>query len=573
MEDRFLVDILEDGSSMLLEHLDMNYGPPSWMSFVPLTDDQMANRHQVGHSQGLAWNRRQALQSALSVASQLLGGMKECREMARETANSEEQRNIPSLEFLYWMLNDLCSDKFGSFVLDFFRHIGKHTLKHMGLSILFNTATSCDSILYTVCVNSVAYKFLNTVSGTERDYNLTRGLQHRALLYRETAITALKKIPLMTKPSLSLLQALLCGIFLQQGAGDTDVCWELTKTACRVCMDIGLHPAGCSEEEYYCFMWCYVLDRNYAWKLGKPRILAIEPNTDMGPPTSNTVASELILIYLDLAKVQDRMIPFLKDSAKADRNAFQSFHGVGTHVLREMESIQRNIDQIKLPSTNWAGLDFHHEIATLDFAYHSIMTCILHLHLATPDQKAADNYLGSARSELLALIAICASTDTQKTAAYLHWTLLYYPLTAYFTVFCNAVATCHAGDFQILKALANCLAESGAISQPIATMHNLFEQFVSLSWCFFSEENTSISAADECVVQPQSSSHHWGGIAGSSSPLSLPSWMESALSQELLTTPTVRQAFEPTTTSSALENALCCDDPTFSLQISANDPV
>lgn len=105
MEDGFLVDILEDGSSMLLEHLDMSYGPPSWMSFVPLTDDQMGSRHQVGHSQGLAWNRRQALQSALSAASQLLGGMEKWTEMAGETANSEEQRNIPSLEFLYWMLN------------------------------------------------------------------------------------------------------------------------------------------------------------------------------------------------------------------------------------------------------------------------------------------------------------------------------------------------------------------------------------------------------------------------------------------------------------------------------------
>lgn len=111
-------------------------------------------------------------------------------------------------------------------------------------------------------------------------------------------------------------------------------------------MDIGLHPAGCSEEEYYCFMWCYILDRNYAWKLGKPRILTVEPNTIMDPPASNTEASELILIYLDLAKVQDTMIPFLKDSAKADRDAFQSFHGVGTHVLRKMESIQRNIDQV-----------------------------------------------------------------------------------------------------------------------------------------------------------------------------------------------------------------------------------
>lgn len=52
------------------------------------------------------------------------------------------------------------------------------------------------------------------------------------------------------------------------------------------------------------------------------------------------------------------------------------------------------------------------------------MTCILHLHLATLDQNAADNYLVSARRELLALIAICASNDTQKTVAYLHWLAL-----------------------------------------------------------------------------------------------------------------------------------------------------
>jgi len=82
----------------------------------------------------------------------------------------------------------------------------------MGSSILFNTATSCDSILYTTCVNSVAYKFLNTISGTERDDDLAQKLRHRALLYRETAITTMKKIPLMIRPSLSLLQALLCGV-------------------------------------------------------------------------------------------------------------------------------------------------------------------------------------------------------------------------------------------------------------------------------------------------------------------------------------------------------------------------
>lgn len=184
------------------------------------------------------------------------------------------------------------------------------------------------------------------------------------------------------------------------------------------------------------------------------------------------------------------------------------------------------------------------------------MTCILHLHLATSNQQAADDYLGSARRELLSLVAICASTDTQKTAAYLHWlvysktaskvlltknsrTLLFYPLTAYFAIFCNAVATCHTEDFQILKDLANCLAESGAISQPIAAMHGFFQQLVSLSWCFLGEENAKISATeDQRVVQPESSchqSHHRGTIDGNFSPLSL-SWVESALNQETLNT-------------------------------------
>lgn len=127
-------------------------------------------------------------------------------------------------------------------------------------------------------------------------------------------------------------------------------------------MDIGLDPADCSEEEYYCFMWCYILDRNYAWKLGRPRILNVEFNTNMDPPASNMEASELFLIYLDLAKVQDTVIPFLKDSAKTDRDHSQSFHGVRTHILGKMENIRRNIDKVghikSSPGTHFVNTGF-----------------------------------------------------------------------------------------------------------------------------------------------------------------------------------------------------------------------
>lgn len=231
----------------------------------------------------------------------------------------------------------------------------------MGLSLISNTATPPDSTLYTVCVNSLAFKFLNATLGTAQDDDdeLTQNLRHNALLYRETAKAALKEIPLITKPSLHLLQALLCGIFLHQGSGDTNTCRELTKTACRVCMDIGLYPGisdlqSVTEAEYYCFMWCYKLDRNYAWKSGGARILTIDADPEIISPSTapNVSASELLLINLDLAKVQDAMIPFLNDPARAAReDIFNLEYGAGTGLLRRMERIRRDIDQV-LPQAN-----------------------------------------------------------------------------------------------------------------------------------------------------------------------------------------------------------------------------
>ncbi|RAK87117.1 hypothetical protein BO79DRAFT_197785 [Aspergillus costaricaensis CBS 115574] len=496
-----VLNMLDDRYSAFLGRTDMDHELPGWMSLVPLTDSQMIKPPQSGQSMDIIRDRHQTLEFALFIASQLLGGNNQCTGMLFEETINEDLRKFPSIELLYWMLNDIGTNKFGSYVQDYFRHISKETLKHMGLSILLGTATPPEALLYTVCVNSVAYKFLNTIASIERDGLLAQGLRNSALLYRETAQRCLRRIPLFMESSLSLLQTILCGIFLYQGSGDASTCQELTKTACRVCMDIGLYPGAIdlhdsSEEEYYCFMWCYILDRNYAWKLGRPRMLTVESDLRVDPVTSKATISTLILIYLKLAKVQDTMIPFLVNCSIGDNTVFRSFTSIGAKLLRDMDAIRRNIDEIKTPSPSWTGLDVNSEIATLNFSYHSIMTSILYLHQIAPGQATIETCLTSARQELQALITICESSDTQKTVAYLHWTLLYYPITACFALFCNAVATCHNGDFQILKAVANCLAHSGTMSQPIATMQNLFQQFVALSKCFFADESLNLDIPD-----------------------------------------------------------------------------
>ncbi|KAL4963276.1 fungal specific transcription factor domain-containing protein [Aspergillus stella-maris] len=508
MNDDDLLEMLGDQRLMFLGDQDMSLNVSinvgldlSWMSMVPLTESQMINRRRLDTSQDPTWTKRQALESALSVAGRIIGGLSQ----EIEAVDEQGQRYIPSAEFLYWMLNDIGSIKFGAFISDYFRHIGKDDLKHMGLSILTNTASPTDSILYTVCVNSIAFKFLNATLGTgTADDALAERLGQSALLYRETAKAALKQIPLLTKPSFTLLQALLCGIFLHQGSGDTNACRELAKIACRVAMDIGLHPGAAdmqnlTEAEYYCFAWCYMLDRNYAWKYGGPRFLQLEPDAVISPAPAQVSISNLLLLYLELAKVQDAMIPFLGDLTKASReNAFTA-HGVGTSLVSKMENIRAQISEINSASPNWKGLDSHSEIATLEFAYHSILTTLLHLrqmslaHDPNRTISPAETYLNSARSGLNALLTLCASSDHHQTVAYLHWTLLYYPITACLALFCNAIATSHSGDFAILSAVSQCLAKTGDLSPRVAAMQSLLGEFVKLSrGCFLG----LITAAD-----------------------------------------------------------------------------
>ncbi|BAE56300.1 unnamed protein product [Aspergillus oryzae RIB40] len=152
------------------------------------------------------------------------------------------------------------------------------------------------------------------------------------------------------------------------------------------------------------------------------------------------------------------------------------------------------------------------------------MTTILHLIQLTPGQTltAKDLYLDSARQELSALVSICLSANKQSTVAFLHWTLLYYPLTAVFVLFCNTVVTSHIGDFNLLKTVADCLTQSGTASEHIANLQKLFQEFVSLSQRFLNEESsatlTNQGATQTSPCQQQQGTSSQDVIHNSNSP-------------------------------------------------------
>ncbi|KAM0109124.1 hypothetical protein ACP6JB_005269 [Aspergillus fumigatus] len=207
-----------------------------WILLVPLTDAQLTKQRPLDRIQGLAWNRIQVIESAFYVASHLSQSIGRSGSPLNVGGYGEEQPEIPSIEFLSWMLNDLGGDRFGSFVLDYFKHVSRPTLKHMGLSLLRKTASPHDTLFYTVCVNSMAYKFINCLLMDEDDGQLSQMLRERAAKYKRTAQNALRRIPLLTSPSLALLQATLCGV------SPPSPQWKGLDVRCEVAaLDFGFH--------------------------------------------------------------------------------------------------------------------------------------------------------------------------------------------------------------------------------------------------------------------------------------------------------------------------------------------
>ncbi|CAG7954653.1 unnamed protein product [Penicillium salamii] len=495
---------------------------PTQILYDPVYDAQSTIQRQLRQLPGLTLDRRSVLETALSVMNLLSDNTRIIQETQSGNLGAGSPR-IPPTEFLAWMLKDIPTDRFGPFVADYFRHLSTGTLKRMGLALLHKKASPHESIIYTVCVNAVAYKFLTTVISLEDDPDLALELRKNATEYRAAAQTALKQIPLLISPSLGLLQAILCGVsylnpsffhcpqltvqvFLHQGSGDVGLSGDLTKAACKTCTDLDLPGTvlrgHATEEELFCFLWCYTLDRNHAYKVRTSRCLLDVhlPATfaDLYPTFPNI--AELLLIYLDLARVQDTVVSYLPDSTAHHAS---SLYETGEYMLVQMQYIQQRLNQLDTLSSEWKGLDRQTEMSALRFAYQSVMTGILYLLQTDSDQppRSTDGYLQSARQELSALVSMCHTAEKQTAVTFLNWTILLYPATAYLVLFCNVVATSDIGDFNLMKSIADCLSQSG-ISYPLVQLRTLFQNFLGLSQGFFGDERNMQVLAEPDTSYP-----------------------------------------------------------------------
>lgn len=97
-------------------------------------------------------------------------------------------------------------------MLDYFKHVSPRSLRAMGLALINRSGSSEILLLYSICVNSAAFKFINTILSGSDSGGVEDGMRLSAATYLSSVKLAMARIQLLSTPSLVFLQALLCSV-------------------------------------------------------------------------------------------------------------------------------------------------------------------------------------------------------------------------------------------------------------------------------------------------------------------------------------------------------------------------
>ncbi|OJD33034.1 c6 transcription factor [Diplodia corticola] len=403
----------------------------------------------------------------------------------------------PAPEFFHMILSESQRMYPAAYDLEFSTYISRDTLERMALALYNRSADEQTLLQYAVCVNACAGTFLSHLPEYGESTDMQRALEKSKDDYLRRALNAMNYIGILATPSLALLQALLMGTTLFQKLGDTSKCWMLASNACRVCIALGLHHSQprappndqlSSEDKELraCFLWSYIFDKGLAMSLGRPVCMPIwdVPEDIIAPIDPQHPFSAFVQVLFRFAKVQATIVCDLHFQP-AQGYSPQRKEAAISSLKRHMDCIQNQVVEIRASPPHSSDAFLMSEWISLDFVYHSIMTVILRFDTGvTIDPIKREECLDHARRAFVALrnlkthITTCMNGKT--FASFLPWTVLYYPLRPYFVLFCNVVATSHAGDFALMKEFTDILMELPNLNSSAQRLQKLCATLVGL---------------------------------------------------------------------------------------------
>ncbi|KAJ5798051.1 transcriptional regulator family: Fungal Specific TF [Penicillium pulvis] len=478
--------------------------------------------HELQCNPALSKDRRTALEMAQKFVSQLSnpGFHRYETGAAEELENGDTAPPALTPELLYMMLPGPDKSTNSQGTIAWPDHISDQTLERMGLAIIERSESEQILQLYRITVWVKAISCISKLAPLISSQPLKLHFRNLKKQYEAAAIEELNSIPLAASPSLTLLQALLSGKRLMQYLGNMSRCWMFTAHASRIIVALNYHnitnPIPQNEVEgdiHACVYTCYYFDKTLSLLLLRPPSLPelkVEPaqliHLDPELPTTAMIRG-----IVDLAHLKNTLVHVLldtKEMSDIEKASLLSDLVIRAQTVHSGLQIQQRRQELDFPTT-WPIL--RREWLSMDFNYFSVLTTIIRARSSVlKSRMVCEDCLYAAREGLITLRALqeAFSTDEISVNSYpyfLTWTMLLFPLSPFFVLFCNVVATSDHRDFEMIKEITGNLRQFAKANASIGKLYGLFSKFLDLCMPLIKEKDPWCSSESTVPEFPDGS--------------------------------------------------------------------
>ncbi|KAI2795116.1 hypothetical protein POX_a01721 [Penicillium oxalicum] len=392
----------------------------------------------------------------------------------------------PSQELLFMLLREYGDSTEFSKNLDWPDHISGKTLKRIVSRFLSGNLRGQEFYQYSICVHVRAILHTMHMSRVYQDPVINEHLLQSKRGYTASAMEALRHLNFLNGPSLSFIQALISATFLMVLSGNMNQAWVLNSFAARLISALNYHDtrtqkSGMDPDRYEeinsSVYWCFYLDRTLSCLLHRTLSLP-ELDTSAGDRVAEdgpNAHMPLIRVLVDLAQIQGELLVCSKMS---DTRQIISHH---TRLQDNMAVIYSSLQSSRNTAPDLISRDW----IAVEFSYYAILVEILRSRLryvfSPLSHKECLSYSRKALKTMHYLLKNLANSPgfLDPFPTWLTWTLLLYPLSPFFVLFCNIIGEVNTEDYQLIQNINQSLSQFTS-SPYIAELYNLLETLQNL---------------------------------------------------------------------------------------------
>lgn len=416
-------------------------------------------------------------------------------------------------------------------------HLLGSTIERMGLALLSHTLDANTTLYYTVCVSYKAYTYITEEMTSVENQVMKDYLNRARAKYLRNIMWALNRVSFMCRPSLALLQCLvtavrikdrdawyiLCLTFVQclmmQMHGKSSSAWQFNSYASQVCIALGYHNAldhitdpQTKAEIYRAVDFTMMMDANLSMCFDRAPSLPVvdQGRYNMPRRLGDDIQGGLRTFVQCLVEFGSIQREFLELKALESPDRLSNIYCQKAQSLsKKLHDVYAHYQEVKKEPPHSTDVYLKTQWMTGDFTFYAIQCSMERGNPYLNEMpERMEQCLISARSSLLALLPIMDRYRISQTCHvvegypyFLSWTLLLFPLSPIFVLFCNIVCCSDREDFTLLQDITRGLSVFASRTRPVERLHKLCQTLVELSTPLVSSQvSTNLSVVDDASL-------------------------------------------------------------------------